>query len=421
MLYHNMKVYLVEDKVLDFSSTFCSLPFNHAFVGPGGEQKPCSRFLRPLINYDDYEGTMNELRRYKMTGQRHPGCRKCYEEEDAGRTRSLRQIYNNVSGFNYDIVHDVDPNNPKVTWLELSFSNRCNLKCRMCGPFYSTTWFEDWAEVPEYAFGVAGVGNTREAVNKFLAVNKKKPITFDVTTLDKYIPDLRMVKLTGGEPFLIPEYDYILEKVHEIGHAENMWLDYSTNLTVRPKKRLLELWSKYKQIKFATSLDGIGKVIEYQRNPTKWETVDTVMNDLMQIPNAWVGVRTTQTIYNILDMPNIAMYFAELEDKYHKTHSHVNAFGEDSWLNFVCASTPEFVSITVLPKWAKDIVAERLAWSAPTQKIQDNFDHIVNYMYNEDNSHRLPQFVDYTKKLDKLRGESFAEVVPEFAGLLNEV
>ena len=42
-------------------------------------------------------------------------------------------------------------------------------------------------------------------------------------------------------------------------------------------------------------------------------------------------------------------------------------------------------------------------------------------MYNEDNSHRLPQFVDYTKKLDKLRGESFAEVVPEFAGLLNEV
>ena len=418
MWFHNTEVCLTDPKVLDFSSTFCSLPFNHAFVGPGGEQKPCSRFLRPLINYDDYEGTMDELRHYKMTGQRHPGCRKCYEEEDAGRTRSLRQIYNNVSGFNYDIVHDVDPNNPKVTWLELSFSNRCNLKCRMCGPFYSTTWFEDWAEVPEYAFGVAGVGNTKEAVNEFLAVNKKKPITFDVTTLDKYIPDLRMVKLTGGEPFLIPEYDYILEKVHEIGHAENMWLDYSTNLTVRPKKRLKELWSKYKQIKFATSLDGIGKVIEYQRHPTKWERVDQVMNDLMQIPNAWVGVRTTQTIYNILDMPNIANYFAELEDKYHNTHSHVKAFGEGSWLNFVAASTPEFLSITVLPKWAKDIVAERLAWSAPSKKVQDNFDHLVNYMYNEDNSHKLPQFIDYTRKLDKLRGESFAEVIPEFASLV---
>ena len=282
----------------------------------------------------------------------------------------------------------------------------------MCGPFYSTTWFEDWAEVPEYAFGVAGVPKEKAAIESYIQENGKKPVTFDVTTLDKYIPDLRMVKMTGGEPFLIPEYDYILEKIHEIGNAENMWLDYSTNLTVRPKKRLKELWSKYKQIKFATSLDGVGKVIEYQRHPCKWERVDQVMNDLMKIPNAWVGVRTTQTIYNILDMPNIANYFAELEDKYNKP------FGEDSWLNFVAASTPEFLSITVLPKWAKDLVAEKLAWSAPSKKVQDNFDHLVNYMYNEDNSHKLPQFIDYTKKLDKIRGESFAEVVPELAGLL---
>ena len=89
----------MEDRTLDFSPTFCSLPFNHRFIGPAGEEKPCSRFLRPLINYDDYEGTLKELQHYKLTGKRHPGCRKCYEEEDAGRTRSLRQIYNFVTGF----------------------------------------------------------------------------------------------------------------------------------------------------------------------------------------------------------------------------------------------------------------------------------------------------------------------------------
>ncbi len=53
-----MKGCSVEDKVLDFSPTFCSLPFNHCFVGPAGEKKPCSRFLRPLINYDDYAKKM---------------------------------------------------------------------------------------------------------------------------------------------------------------------------------------------------------------------------------------------------------------------------------------------------------------------------------------------------------------------------
>jgi nitrogen regulatory protein PII-like uncharacterized protein len=135
------------------------------------------------------------------------------------------------------------------------------------------------------------------------------------------------------------------------------------------------------------------------------------MDDLMGIPNSWVGVRSTITIYNVLNMTGIANWFAEQEDKYH-------GFSEDSWLNFVAASTPEFLSITVLPKWAKDMVAERISWSAPSRKIQDNFDQIINYMYNEDNSHLLPKFRDYTLKLDAARGEDFREVVPEFASLV---
>ena len=84
----------------------------------------------------------------------------------------------------------------------------------------------------------------------------------------------------------------------------------------------------------------------------------------------------------------------------------------------MAVSEPNFLSITVLPKWAKDMVAERLSYSAPSKKVQDNFDQIINYMYNEDNSHLLPKFKDYTLKLDKARGEDFREVVPEFASLV---
>ena len=131
----------------------------------------------------------------------------------------------------------------------------------------------------------------------------------------------------------------------------------------------------------------------------------------MEIPNAWVGVRSTITIYNVLNMTGIAHWFAEQEDKYH-------GFSEDSWLNFVAVSEPNFLSITVLPKWAKDMVAERLAYSAPSKKVQDNFDQIINYMYNEDNSHLLPKFKDYTQRLDLARGENFKEVVHEFASLV---
>ena len=387
------------------------MPFNHSYIGPDSIRKPCSRFNFNMIDHNNYDEFIKELQQYKLKGERHPGCRKCWVEEDAGRKRSLRQIHLNVKGFNYPMTHDLDPNNPKIRWLELAFSNRCNIRCRMCGPFYSTNWFKDWAAVPEYAFGIPGVGKKQDDIKSWLLTNGNKPQSFDISTLDKHIPDLRMVKMTGGEPFLIPEYLQILERIDKIGNADGMWLNYSTNLTVKPKKRLKELWKKYEKVMFATSLDGVGHFIEYQRYPTKWCDVKEVMDDLMQIPNAWVGVRSTITIYNVLNMTGIAHWFAEQEDKY-------NGFSEESWMNFVAVTEPSYLSITVLPKWAKDMVAERLSWSAPSKKVQDNFDQIINYMYNEDNSHRLHEFIDYTKKLDKIRGEGFQEVVPELAKLM---
>lgn len=378
------------------SDTFCSLPWNHTFIGPGGVEKPCCRFLL------NHVGPIEDLRETILRGERHPGCRKCWEEEDAGRKRSLRQIHLQKDGFNQPLIKDLDIDNPKLVWLELSFSNRCNIRCRMCGPFYSTNWYNDWKLVEDYVQpkvrGARDIG-----VEAFIKENPG-PFTYDASLLDEHIPNLRHVKMTGGEPFIIPEYQEILEKIVANGTASEVSLNYSTNLTVMPKPRLRELWTNFKRIEFATSFDATGKVMEYQRYPTKWDRVEEVLHHLIKIPNAEPGIRGTVTIYNILNIPNVAWYWYDY-------------LPDNTWLNFVQASSPEQVSITVLPKWAKDIVADKLSYSAPTQRIQDNFDQLVNYMYNEDNSHRLPEFIDFTQKLDKARGEDFKKVVPEFAGL----
>lgn len=376
------------------SDTFCSLPWNHTFVGPGGIEKPCCRFLLKHL------GPIEDLRETMLKGERHPGCRKCWEEEDAGRKRSLRQIHLQPRGFNEPLIEDLDVDNPKLVWIELSFSNRCNLRCRMCSPFYSTNWYKDWLDVEEYLY--PKIPGSHD-VETFIKENPG-PVTYDISLLDEHVPNLRHVKMTGGEPFIIPEYEELLEKIVASGTAGEVVLNYSTNLTVMPKPRLLALWANFKRIEFATSFDATGKVMEYQRYPSKWNRVEEVFHNLIKLPNAVTGIRGTATIYNILDIPNVAWYWYDNPTS-------------GSLFNFVQASSPEQVSITVLPRWAKDIVAERLAYSAPTQKIQDNFDQLVKYMYNEDNSHRLPQFIDFTQKLDKARGEDFKKVVPEFASL----
>lgn len=161
------------------------MPFNHSFIGPDWVKKPCSRFLFPEIDHENYNEFIKDLQQYKLRGERHPGCRKCWEEEDAGRNRSLRQIHCQVEGFNYPMTYDLDVNDPKIRWLELSFSNRCNVRCRMCGPFYSTNWYQDWLTVPEYAFGVPGVGKDPKKIEQWLNKNGNKPQPFDISELDE--------------------------------------------------------------------------------------------------------------------------------------------------------------------------------------------------------------------------------------------
>lgn len=402
------------------SDTFCSFGWNHQFLGPGGQVKPCCRFTGQVIpkenNIRDYSLSevftgdfQTDLRDDMLHGRRNSGCIKCWQEEDAGKNMSIRQNYNRDIERLGDLHYDLDVNNPKITWLELSFNNRCNLRCRMCGPFFSTNWYKDWEITKEYH------GWRPNDIPKYIEEHPE-PHTIDMSKLDNILPNIRHLKLTGGEPFLMPEYSVILQKLVDMGQAKNVYLNYSTNLTVMPKKSLIKLWSHFKYIEFATSLDGVGPVIEYVRHPTDFKTVEKVTQRLMELShdmNITVGSRPTITIYNILDIPNITNWWAEMMDKYYK-----EPFGNNTWLNHTHAAAPNHLSLPVLPQHCRDIVLERLWDKGPNKKQKQNWNQLCNYMNSQNLTCFIPKFVDFTTRLDNARGESFRSVVPEFSSLM---
>lgn len=406
------------------SPTFCSLGWNHQFLGTGGLVKPCCRYSgaevpsehnireHPLIQVFN-DGFMNNLRQSFKDGTRDPGCAKCWQEEDAGKRLSIRQNYNR-SIEPLGVLHeDIDENDPKIRWLELSFNNRCNVRCRMCGPNFSTNWYKDWDLVKEYVPTPAGYAKGSSVI-EFIRDNPE-PKTIDISKLDEVLPHIRHLKLTGGEPFIMPEYRQILERLVEIGRSKEVFLNYSTNLTIMPKDDMIELWKQFKHVEFATSLDGIGEVFEYQRYPSKWSVADKVLRKLFSLKsemNMIIGTRPTITVYNILDVPNITEYWASLEDEYSD-----RGFGEHSWINHTHSDLPKFLSITILPKHLKQLVESRLA-VAPSASQRKSWDHLIRYMNSEDNSHLIPKFKDFTLKLDAARNESMIKVIPEFEELL---
>ena len=401
------------------SETFCTLGWNHQFLGPNGNVKPCCRFVSSVIpktnNIKDKSITevftgewQQELRQYMIRGDRHPGCMKCWQEEDSGKRLSIRQNYNRDIDLLKDLHYDLDVDNPKITWLELSFNNRCNIRCRMCGPYFSTNWYQDWELVKEY------IPWQTSDIPKYIK-EYPEPRTIDISKLDSILPSIRHLKMTGGEPFIMPEYKQILYKLIELDQAKHVYLNYSTNLTIMPKKELIELWSHFKHIEFATSLDGIGSVIEYVRHPTDFKTVEKVVQALMELSHSMpikVGSRPTITVYNILDIPNITNWWAEMMDKYYK-----EPFSNKAWLNYTHAALPDFLSLPILNWQCKDIVMKQLWDNGPTETQKQNWNQLCNYMNSANLTHLIPQFIDFTNKLDNARRESFIKTVPEFSSL----
>ena len=122
------------------NQTFCSSFWNHQMVGTTGEVKPCCRFagmqkehdLNNIPINDIFNSNfMKDLRNKSLSGERIEGCKRCYEEQDSGK-RSLRQRVNANKG-----TREYNLDDPKITYLELSISNDCNLACRMCSSRFS--------------------------------------------------------------------------------------------------------------------------------------------------------------------------------------------------------------------------------------------------------------------------------------------
>ena len=81
-------------------------------------------------------------------------------------------------------------------------------------------------------------------------------------------------EFTGGEPFMIKDHFKILMHCVEKGYAKNIDIHYNTNGTQLPPQEIFDLWSCFKHVEVAFSIDDVGEPFEYQRHPAKWREVN---------------------------------------------------------------------------------------------------------------------------------------------------
>ncbi len=387
--------------------------WTHQFIDPQGRVKPCCRFKMPAalekennLNKQSLANIFNspfmtDIRDKMINNQQVDGCVRCYQEEKSGK-KSLRERYNQMPNLHpTDLISNL--NNPTIKWLELAISNDCNLICRMCDSRYSWKWFDDEQEL---------FGST---------LSKDKFTKTDISSIDKFLDNIVHIKFTGGEPLIIPDHFKLLDKLSQHTNVSNIYLNYSTNLTINPKQDTVDKWKKFKYIEVACSFDGTLSTWELIRYPSAWPTVETITQNFFKMTNEFdcrVGLRSSISVNNILNMPETFDWWIANWNVYASTK-----FDESNWINPTHVTFPQYLSTTVLPAKYKDIVAKKLNSRKNDfgHTIRNSIESQINYMYSKDDSHLLSSLKKYTLYLDMKRQQNFFIANPELKGLFDGI
>jgi sulfatase maturation enzyme AslB (radical SAM superfamily) len=349
---------------------------------------------------------MKDLRLKMLRNQPSTTCNRCYESEQAGFF-SMRSSANKHHGHHINLVDSTHADGHldqfKMTYWDVRFSNLCNLKCRSCGPSFSSQWFQDQIKIaPDY-------GKNHKAL---ISAGKFETDLWD--QLLEHIDYVEQVYFAGGEPILMDEHYRILEELEKRGKFD-VRLIYNTNFTeTRLKDRtVFDYWKKFDSVSVGASLDGMWEYGEYIRKGTVWEDVEENRRQMMKIcPDVDFYISATLSIMNALHLPDFHRSWVE------------KGFIKPQDLNVNILTDPAHYRIDIatpgLKKKIEKRYKEHLAWLSPLDQLRrasNGFESAINFMNATDNQSLIEQFWIKTNQLDEIRNENILEVIPELKAL----
>ena len=226
-------------------SSKCILPWISIETTPLGNVRPCCLYRDELPDIDLKTHTLQEafdskamrdLRRSFRRGEKPDGCRNCWREEDAGK-KSKREYM--LEKFKDEPVDYSTNSGNDLVFIDLKLGNICNLKCRICGSWSSSTFAAEEVRFEgrdSFHYQMLKDGAWPRRNQKFW------------TEIDKLMEQIRYLEFTGGEPFMIQEHFDLLQRMVDQGIASNVEIHYNTNGTQFPE-HAEEIWKHFKLVK----------------------------------------------------------------------------------------------------------------------------------------------------------------------------
>jgi MoaA/NifB/PqqE/SkfB family radical SAM enzyme len=393
---------------------FCVLPWVSLETSPIGTVRPCCLAIDEIVNdqgekFRLAESTFNEiqnsrhmisLRQDFLDGKQPQTCRRCWQEERAGRTSKRMHTLDRLKHWISDRpwTEDARP----LMFLDLKLGNICNLKCRICGSWSSSTFATE-----ELNFII----DREEKKNSFhyqMLRDGAWPRNSDNFwhQLDAAMSEVRYIEFTGGEPFMIREHFDLLRRLVDRGYAHQIEVHYNTNGTQYPEEAE-DIWRHFGHVEIAFSIDDVGERFEYQRTNADWAEVNQNIERFRQMRsrnrNITLQVCCTINAFNVMYLPDVANW--------------INRQGFD-FVYWNMLHDPYYFSISTLPERAKQAARQRLTTVEIPKEYRDEFDRVIEFMMNgagTDGKILRMKIED----LDFKRNQNLRDIAPELARVID--
>jgi organic radical activating enzyme len=382
-------------------------------------------------------------RKEMLEGGRPEECDYCWNVEDNSDRFSDRTFKSSESWSlpHFDEITQLgwrEDYNPK--YVEVAFSNACNLKCSYCGPAFSSKWMEEIENKGAYP--------TTDRFNDLKYNRDENKMPFKQTEHNPYVEafwkwwpdlykDLHTFRITGGEPLLSKDtwgvLDYIIENPNP---NKRLNLAINSNLCVPDKlidrfiEKIQKICDENRVNEFVvfTSVDTWGEQAEYARNGMIfnqfWDNVNKVLEKCSRVN------LTFMSTYNALSVPNydkLIYGVYDLKKTYGSSDRYWQsaAFLDTSYLRY-----PSHQTVQILPQdFSKNIFRQAqltdfmgvplfenkyIGYSdIEIQKIKRTYDWMISAKHDEHMLRNQYNFGKFIEEHDKRRGTDFIKTFPE--------
>lgn len=378
--------------------------------------------IRDIDPKEFFQKHMMLVRQQLLEGNQPAGCHECALVEQhkkiSGRQRQLLKVGVKLEQFEKTLssspwlpVFASDKFAQLPQDWQIDLGNYCNSACVFCSPGSSSKLAAEWKRIGFIQeLPAANWCDDPSLIAKLI----------DTLTESSHIQYLHFI---GGETVITPAFKIILQALIDVGLNRTATIGFTTNLSVWPSA-VIDLLLQFQGVNLGMSIESFDPINEYVRWPARLPTVLKNLDRWVALAqqNKWLSqFRITPTALTVSSLLTIYEY------------AWTNNISVES-CNFL--NEPACLRPSVLPTlYRQPIIDAMQAWidcrpinsntvvntrdpNIARQQLTQDLQSYVNYLSNApDESNRLPDMVNFLKRIEPGRKNSILTYLPEYENL----